>query len=56
MRAGNLVTLTGSKHRKELIGILLEEWVGCGGWWTVMTDDGVINWPGSQMVVVCASR
>ena len=56
MKVGDLVTVIGSQHRKELTGIVLEEWIGCGGWWTVMTDDGVINWPGSKMVVISASR
>ena len=56
MKVGDLVTITGSFANSGLAGVILEAWVGCGGWWCIMTKEGVINWPGSQMRVVSESR
>ena len=50
MKPGDLVLVIGTETNTETIGTLIEPWVGCGGWWTVMLSNGdLVNWPESRM-------
>ncbi len=57
MKVGDLVRVIGTMTNTETIGTLIEPWVGCGGWWTVMISNGeLINWPSSLMELTYESR
>ena len=51
MKIGDLVLVKGTPAG-DITGTLLNEWVGCGGWWTVMTFGGIFNWPGTKMKII----
>ncbi len=52
MKVGDLVLLKESISPRRIVGIILEPWIGCGDWWTILTDEGEINWPGSQLEMI----
>ena len=56
MKVGALVTIKGSFPKHEILGVLLELSNGRDGWWSIMTKEGIVNWPHSQMSVINESR
>jgi hypothetical protein len=48
MKSGDLVTVLGTPAG-DISAALLNKWVGCDEWWTVMTFAGIFNWPETRM-------
>tara|TARA_R100001126_G_C4837364_1_gene155076 strand:+ start:439 stop:633 length:195 start_codon:yes stop_codon:yes gene_type:complete len=54
MKAGDLVNVVGS-FGGRLYGTLVDK-VAMPDWWWVMTYDGLITWPESQLEIIATSK
>jgi len=49
---GNLVSLEGTYTKGGLTGIVLSQWAGCEGWWSIITKEGIVHWSGTQLTKI----